>query len=108
MWVAVELAEQSIPILLGQIGQLLNKVLNLFPAGLSERLRAAEVDGIGLHQFGIELVLADDLAEAVAHLRTGAVAVSIAVRILWRDLFIQDLARPDFFDRADSDAIGLA
>jgi hypothetical protein len=60
------LAEQRIAILLGPVGQLLDEVLNLFPAGISESFRAAEFDGIGLYQFGIELVLADDLAEAIA------------------------------------------
>jgi hypothetical protein len=41
---------------------LLDEVLNPIPAGLPERLGAAEVDGVGLYQFGVELVLADDLA----------------------------------------------
>jgi hypothetical protein len=41
---------------------LLDEVLDLFPAGVSERLRATEVDGIGLYEFGVELVLAYDLA----------------------------------------------
>ena len=36
---------------------------------------AAEVDGIGLDQIGIELVLADELAEAVADL--GAAVATI-------------------------------
>ena len=48
--IAVELAEQRIAIFLGPVGQLLDEVLDLFPAGLSERLRAAEVDGVGLDE----------------------------------------------------------
>ena len=66
MRVAVELAEQCIAILRGPVGQLLDEVLNLFPAGLAECLGAAEVDGKGLDQLRIELVLADDLAQPVA------------------------------------------
>jgi hypothetical protein len=84
--VAVELAEQGIAVLLGPVGQLLDEVLNLFPAGFSESLRAAEVDGVGLYEFGIELVLADDLAEAVADLGASAVAITVPICILWRKL----------------------
>ena len=67
--VAIELAEQSIAVLLGPVGQLLDEVLNLVAGGISESLRAAEVDGVGLYEFGVEFVLADDLAETVANLR---------------------------------------
>src|ERR1035437_3230864 len=81
--VAIELAEQSIAVLLGPVGQLLDEVLNLFAGGLSERLRAAEVDGVGLYEFGIELVLANDLAETVTDLR--AAAVPVTVRVLWME-----------------------
>jgi len=53
--IVVELAEQRIAVLRGPVGQLQDEVLNLFPAGLSERLGAAEVDGVGLYQFGSSL-----------------------------------------------------
>jgi hypothetical protein len=66
MRVAVELAEQRISVLFGPVSQLMHEVLNLFPARLSESFRAAEIDGVSLYQFRIKLVLADDLAEAVA------------------------------------------
>src|ERR1039458_2209930 len=95
--VAVELAEQGIAVLLGPVGQLLDEVLNLFAGGLSERLRAAEVDRVGLYQFGIELVLADELAEAVTHFGTAAIPVSICV--LGRKLFARIRNRPDLLDR---------
>jgi hypothetical protein len=94
--VAVELAEQSIAVLRGPVGQLLDEVLNLFPAGLSERLGAAEVDGVGLYQFGVELVLADDLAQTVADLGAGAIPVPICV--LRRKLLNRIRNRSDFLD----------
>src|SRR5208283_2123756 len=106
MRVAVELAEQGIAVLVGPVGQLLDEVLNVFVASVSERLRTAEVDGISLYQFWIKLVLANDLAEAVPHL--GASAVSIAIRILWRKLLAGVRNCPDFLDRADADAVRLA
>jgi hypothetical protein len=59
-----------------------DEVLDLFPASLSKSFRTAEVDGVGLYQFGVELVLADDLAKTVADL--GATAV--AIRVSWREL----------------------
>jgi len=73
--VAVELAEQSLAVFLGGIGQLLNKILDLFAAGVLEALGTAEVDGIGFDKFGIELVLANDLAEPI----TQSVARTVAV-----------------------------
>ena len=107
MRVAVELAEQSIPVLHGPVSQLLDEDLNLFPAGFSERLGAAEVNGIGLHEFGIEFVLANDLAETVADLRAAAITVSIAVHILWRDFLARIRNCSNLLDRADADAVGL-
>jgi GGDEF domain-containing protein len=74
--VAVELADHCIAVFLGPVGQLLDEVLNLFAGGISEHLRAAEVDRIGLDEFGIELVLPDELTEAVSNLRAAVVAVA--------------------------------
>src|SRR5205823_13035174 len=62
--IAVELAEQGISIFFGPIRQVRNEVLNLLSGGFPQGLGAAEVRRIGLHQDGIELMLADDLAEA--------------------------------------------
>ena len=45
--------------------------------GILESRGAAEVDRISLDQLGIEIVLANDLAEPVADLGTGAFAVAI-------------------------------
>src|ERR1700733_13174687 len=72
--VGIELAEQTISVTLGTVSQLQDEVLNLFPTGLPERSRAAEVDGVGLDQFGVELVLTDDLAQTIADLGASAVA----------------------------------
>ncbi len=75
---------------------MLDEVLYLFPAGLSERLRAAEVDGVGLDQFGVELVLADDLAQTVADF--GASAMPVPICVLWRKLLNRIRNRSDFLD----------
>ena len=67
------------------------------------------------HQLGIELVLADDLAELVADLVTGTtIAVPVSVGILGRKLTLIGSPRrwtgirSDLLDRADPDAICLA
>src|SRR5664280_253749 len=61
--VAVELAEQGAAVLLGRFGKLLHEAFDLLTSSVFEGFGTAEVDGIGFHQLGIELVLADDLAE---------------------------------------------
>src|ERR1019366_9430679 len=87
---------------------------DLLASGVFECFGTAEIDGVGFHQLGIELVLADDLAEPVADLVTGAIAVSVSVDILGRKLTLiggpchRTGIRSDLFDRADSDAIRLA
>ena len=87
--------------------------LDLFAGGFAEALGAAEIDRVGLHQVGIELVLADQLAEAVADL--GATVVSVlAIDRLGRELLCLPRGgnrfgeRADLFNRADADAVGFA
>src|SRR5207302_7845728 len=81
--IAVELAEQGIAVLLRPLSQLSDEVLNLLASGVAQSLGPAKISRIGLDQVGIELMLANDLAEAVADF--GAAAVPI--RRLWRKLF---------------------
>jgi hypothetical protein len=81
-----------------------DEVLHLLPARISERLRAAEVDGIGLYQIRIELVLADELAETVPDLGASAVAV----RVLRRELLAGVRNCPNLLDRAETDSISFA
>ena len=52
-----------------------NKTFDLLARGLAESFGTAEVDGVGLDQIGIELVLADQLAKAIAYF--GATVVSV-------------------------------
>ena len=111
--VAVELADQGIAVFLCGLGQVLDEALDLLAVRIPERRSAAEIDGVGLDQLGIELVLADDLAEPITDLVAGAIAVSIAV-VAGEDLgrlrsgCARSRDRPDLLDRADADAVGLA
>src|SRR5579864_1859717 len=65
--IAVELTEQGIAIFVGPIGQVCDKILDLFARCFPKRFHAAEISGIKFDQIRIELMLADDLAESVAH-----------------------------------------
>src|SRR5664279_4614217 len=112
--VAVELTQQSTTILLGRLGKLLHEAFDLLTSGVFEGFGTAEVDGVGFHQLGIELVLADDLAEPVADLVTSTtIAVPVSVGILGRKLTLigsprhRTGIRSDLLDRADTDAIRL-
>src|ERR1035437_10037619 len=113
--VAVELAEQRATVLLGRLSKLLHEAFDLLTSGVFEGFSAAEVDGIGFHQLGIELVLADDLAESVADLVTSTtIAVPVSDGIVGRKFTLIGTPRrwtgirSDLLDRADSDAIRLA
>src|ERR1039458_2477192 len=113
--VAVELAEQCVPVLLGRLGQLLHEAFDLLARGVFEGFSTAEIDSIGFHQFGIEFVLANDLTEPVANLVTSTtIAVPVSVGILGRKLTLsgsprqRTRIRSDLLDRADADAIRLA
>src|SRR6266550_4983002 len=64
--VAVELANKSIPVLCCPVGQVVDELLDLLPVSVFQSLGAAEVDGVGLDQDGIKVVLADQLAEPIA------------------------------------------
>src|SRR5664279_2674991 len=85
--VAVELAEQGAAVLLGRLGKLLNEAFDLLASGVFEDSGTAEIDSIGFHQFGIEFVLADDLAEPVADLVTST-TIAVSVGILGRKLML--------------------
>ena len=64
--IAVELAEQGIAVFLGPVGQMLHEVFDLVAGGFAKGLYSAEISRVGFDQVGIEFMLANDLAEAVA------------------------------------------
>ena len=83
-----------------------------FTCGFAESLDATEIYGVGLDQVGIELMLADQLAEAVADLGAAVVSVPSIDRLGWEFLRLAGGESrfgkgADFLDRADADAVGL-
>ncbi len=110
------MAEQGIAILFGPVRQMRDEVLNLLASGFAESLGTAEVDCVGLHQNGIELMLANDLAQAVTNPRAIPVSAipvcrmcrefsGFAVRFAFR--LGGARKRADLLDRADADAVRL-
>ena len=87
------------------LGKLLDEVFDLLASGVFEGFGTAEVDGVGFHQFGIELVLADDLAEPVADLVTGTIAVPIPVGIFEDGNLLQ--SEPEFVPISSTEQIPM-
>src|SRR5438876_9831269 len=87
-----------------------NEVLDLLACGFAQSLDPTKISSIGLHQVGIELVLPDDLAQAIADLWASVVPVSRLRRELARLLpRLRGMgSRSDFLDRADADTVCLA
>src|SRR5438067_1977392 len=85
-----------------------DEVFDLLTRGFAESFGAAEIDGVGLDQVGIELMLPDELAQAIADF--GAV---VSIYRLGRQLFRLPGwggfgERPNLLDRADADPVSLA
>jgi hypothetical protein len=72
------LANQPIAILGGAFGQIVDEIFDQFPAGIAKCGGAAVVGGIGFHEASIEVVLANEQAEAVAKARL-SIAIVMAV-----------------------------
>jgi len=89
-----------------------DEVLDLLSSCIAKSFHPAEIGRIRLDQSGVELMLTNDLAQAIANL--GAAIVPVSICRLRRKLlrFSGGLrwfsARPDFLNRADADAVGFA
>jgi len=108
--IAVELAEQGIAVFLGPIGQVRDEVLHLLAGSFAQALDAAEVRRVGLDQSGIELMLANQLAQTIANCATAVVPIAIC-RLgqlfgLWTRSRLASEGT-NLLDRADANAVGL-
>jgi hypothetical protein len=93
-----------------------DEVLDLLAGGFAQGFGAAEIHRVRLDQTWVQLMLADDLAEAIADSRTIAIQ-AIAVRRLRREFpgrvvrlafgLGRTAERSDLLDRANANAIRL-
>jgi hypothetical protein len=109
----VFLAEQCAAVFLGPVGKVNYKGFHLLAGSLTEGFGTAEIDGVRLDEVGIELMLADELAEAVADLGPTIVSVFPIDRLRREPLRLLRGGnwfgkRTDLLDGADADAVGLA
>src|SRR5689334_6049877 len=76
--IAVELAKKGRAIFGGPIAQVRNEVFNLLSGGIPQVRSTAGIGGIGFHEIGIELMLADQNAEAIAKARVSILMTIVA------------------------------
>jgi hypothetical protein len=112
--ITVEVAEQAFSVFVSPICKVADERFNLISGGVAERGYSAVISGVGFHETGVESVLADQEAEAVAQTRL-TIVMTIAVasgRVRprrSRRFGVCDSGRPaEFLDRAQTDAVGLA
>jgi hypothetical protein len=109
--IAIELADQSVAILGGALGQIVNEGFDLISVGIPQGRGSAVVGGIGLHEASIESVLADQQTEAVAEARLAVVVAVISVSgslaLIGRARRVRSRGPAKFLDRAEPDAVGL-
>jgi hypothetical protein len=74
------LADEPVAIFGGALGQIVDEGFDLLSAGIPQGGGSAVVGGIGLHEASIEVVLADQKAEAVTEARLAVVVACISVR----------------------------
>jgi hypothetical protein len=109
--IAIEVTDQTGPVFGGPLGQVVDEIGDQFPTGLAEGSGAAEVSGIAFDQGGIELMLADQLAEAIAQPGLAVVRGRAVPGRNSTSLLLLSVRRPkgsEFFDRTKTDPVGLA
>jgi hypothetical protein len=67
--ITIEVADKRFAIAGGSFGQMVNEGFDLLTTGIAQGRRSAVVGGISLHQAGVEPMLSDQEAEAVAEPR---------------------------------------
>ena len=77
-----------------------DEAFDLFAGGFAKGLGAAEIDRVALDEIGIQPVLADELAEAVADLGSTVVSILAVDRLGWELLRFSG-GRSRFRKRAD-------
>ena len=78
--IAVEVTEKGFAIVRGSFGQVVDEGFDLLSTGIAEGGGSAVVSGIGLHETGVEPMLADQEAETVAETRLTVLVAIVSIR----------------------------
>lgn len=108
----VEVGKEPVAIPGGPFRQVGDEGLDLFAGGVAEVFCGTELGRVALDQAGIELVLADELAEAIAQAGLTIPRTFFVGRVTGEGVFRFGIDRrsegSQFFDRAEADAVSLA
>jgi len=109
------LFKKNVAASLGQAGDVVDELFDLLASCIAERLNVTELGGEALHLGRVEIVLANEQAETITKQRLSiAREIHIVSRVLLgiRGEAVPGINRsrgtPDFFDRAEANAVGLA
>ncbi|PYU30019.1 MAG: hypothetical protein DMG31_15170 [Acidobacteria bacterium] len=108
--IAVELAEKGWTVFRRPVSQVRNEVFDLFSRGISQVRGTAEIGGISFDQIGIELMLADQEAKAIAESGVTVLMTSVdcggsgSLRIGWT---IGLRFPAEFLDRTEADTVSF-
>jgi hypothetical protein len=109
---AVQLAEKGWAVICRTFAQVLDESFDLLSAGIVKSGSSTIIGGVGFHQSGIELMLSNQQAEAVAETRRGGMAVAVCSRSggsIPAGLSGWYFRRPaELLDGAETNAIGFS
>src|SRR5712692_11535489 len=102
------MAHQPVSVLGGPLGQVVDESLDQVAAGFAQHSRSAVVSGVEFDLGGVELMLADELTEAIAEPGLAIARGPLSPPIGHLSAFGQRREGSKFLNRAEADAIGLA
>jgi len=109
--IAVEVAEEAGPVFGGPLSQVVDEGLYKIPAGSAQGLGATEVGRVAFDQGRVKLMLADQLAEAIAQPGLAIVRGRAVPGRHSASLPLSGARRPkgpEFLNRTKTDPVGLA
>jgi hypothetical protein len=110
--ITVQFAKEPFAIFGSPISEIIDEGLDEVSTGVPKYFGPAEIRRIAFYKRGIELVFADQQAEAVTEARLAVLVAVVPVRgrrVLIRSVSARRSRRPpEFLDRAEADAVGFA
>src|SRR4051794_23442482 len=80
--ITIELAAECVAVFVSPIGKMINEILYLISRSVAQGLRAAKVGRVALHEVGIELMLADELAKTISNRAATMTIIRLGTQLL--------------------------